>query len=94
MDDKLKGLLTRQIAELEAQIAQTISPNDRLAWAAKILRSVRGIGPVASTMFIAEMPEPGQIKGEHAATFAGLAPMAHDSGAKGGKRVIGGGRRA
>lgn len=93
MDAELKGLLDRQIAELEVRIEQTMASDDDLAETADILRSVPGIGPVASTMLIAEMPELGQLSGEQAAALAGLAPIAHDSGAMRGKRAIGGGRR-
>lgn len=93
MDAELKGLLDRQIAELEVRIEQTMASDDDLAATAGILRSVPGIGPVASTMLIAEMPELGQLSGEQAAALAGLAPIAHDSGAMRGKRAIGGGRR-
>jgi transposase len=93
MDAELKGLLDRQIAELEVRIEQTMASDDNLAATAGILRSVPGIGPVASTMLIAEMPELGQLSGEQAAALAGLAPIAHDSGAMRGKRAIGGGRR-
>ncbi|QCO54582.1 transposase [Pseudorhodobacter turbinis] len=93
MDEDLKGLLDRQIAELEAQIEDIIATDECLATTADILRSVPGIGPVASTMLLAEMPELGQINGEQAAALTGLAPIAHDSGAMRGKRAIGGGRR-
>lgn len=93
MDAELKGLLDRQVAELEVRIEQTMASDDDLAATAGILRSVPGIGPVASTMLIAEMPELGQLSGEQAAALAGLAPIAHDSGAMRGKRAIGGGRR-
>ena len=93
MDAELKGLLDRQIAELEVRIEQTMASDDDLAATAGILRSVPGIGPVASTMLIAEMPELGQLSGEQAAALAGLAPIARDSGTMRGKRAIGGGRR-
>jgi transposase len=93
MDAELKDLLDHQIAELEAQIEQAVTLDEELARTADILRSVPGIGPVASTMLIAEMPELGQITGEQAAALTGLAPIAHDSGAMRGKRAIGGGRR-
>ncbi|PWG15759.1 IS110 family RNA-guided transposase [Salibaculum griseiflavum] len=93
MDAELKDLLDRQIAELEVQIEEIIATDESLARSAGILRSVPGIGPVASTMLIAEMPELGQITGEQAAALTGLAPIAHDSGAMRGKRAIGGGRR-
>jgi len=93
MDGELTDLLDRQIAGLEVQIEQVIAIEESLANTADILRSVPGIGPVASTMLIAEMPELGQITGEQAAALTGLAPIAHDSGAMRGKRAIGGGRR-
>ena len=72
MDAELKGLLDRQIAELEVRIEQTMASDDTLAATAGILRSVPGIGPVASTMLIAEMPELGQLTGEQAAALAGF----------------------
>lgn len=93
MNAELKDLLDRQIAGLDAQIEQTVTLDEELATTADILRSVPGIGPVASTMLIAEMSELGQITGEQAAALTGLAPIAHDSGAMRGKRAIGGGRR-
>ncbi|MCV6594702.1 MAG: IS110 family transposase [Silicimonas sp.] len=93
MDAELKDLLDHQIAELEVQIEQTIASDEELAAPADILRSVPGIGPVASTMLIAELPELGKISGEQAAALTGLAPIAHDSGAMRGKRAIAGGRR-
>jgi len=91
MDADLKGLLDRQIAGLDAQIEQTVASDEELAATADILRSVPGIGPVSSTMQIAEMPELGQISGEQAAALTGLAPIAHDSEAM---RAIAGGRRS
>lgn len=93
MDGEFKDLLNRQIAKLEAQIEQVIATDEGFARTADILRSVPVIGPVASTMLIAELPELGQINGEQAVALTGLAPIAHDSGAMWGKRAIGGGRR-
>lgn len=93
MDEELKRLLDHQIAELEARIEETIASDGQLTGTANILRSVPGIGPVASAMLIAEMPELGQITGEQAAALTGLAPIAQDSGIMRGKRTIGGGRR-
>lgn len=93
MDGDLKGLLDHQIAELESQIEQLITSDAELTGTAAILRSVPGIGPVASLMLIAEMPELGQITGEQAAALTGRALIARDSGAMRGKRASGGGRR-
>lgn len=71
---------------------QTVTLDEELARTADNLRSVPGIGPVASTMLIGEMPELGQSTGERAAALTGLASIAHDSGAMRGKRAIAGGR--
>jgi transposase len=56
MDAALRLLLDTQIGALETQIELLIRAEDALAQTAKILRSVSGIGPVASSMLIAEMP--------------------------------------
>lgn len=76
MNAELKDLLDQQVAGLDAQIEQTVTLDEELATTADILRSVPGIGPAASTMLIAEMPELGQITGEQAAALTGLAPIA------------------
>lgn len=94
MDTRLIELLGSQLTELEERIEKAIAADEELATTSRILRSIPGIGPVSSTMLIAEMPELGLITGEQAAALAGLAPIAHDSGAMRGKRAIAGGRRA
>ena len=94
IDTELKIMLNCRISELEDRIAQAIAADNEMAETACILRSIPGIGPVASAMLLAEMPELGSIPGEQAAALAGLAPIARDSGALRGKRAIAGGRRA
>ena len=94
VDTGLKARLDCLIKELEDRIEAAISSDALLAKTAGVLRSIPGIGPVASTMLIAEMPELGTITGEQAAALVGLAPVAHDSGTLRGKRTIAGGRRA
>ena len=94
IDTELKHRIDSMIEEPEDRITRAIASDDRLSETAGILRSIPGIGPVASTMLIAEMPEIGTITGEQAAALTGLAPVAHDSGPLRGKRAIAGGRRA
>ena len=88
-----RARLESPIKALEDRIVAAMSSDDLLAETAGVLRSIPGIGAVANTMLIAEMPEPGTITGEEAAAFVGLAPVAHDSGTLHGKRTIAGGRR-
>lgn len=94
IDTELKHRIDGIIKELEDRVTRAIESDDRLSETAGILRSITGIGPVASTMLIAEMPKIGTITGEQAAALTGLAPVAHDSGTLCGKRAITGGRRA
>jgi transposase len=94
VDTELRGRLDILIKELEDRITRAIASDDRLSEMAIVLRSIPGLGPFASTMLIAEMPEIGTITGEEAAALTGLAPVAHDSGTLRGKRAIAGGRRA
>jgi transposase len=64
------------------------------AWREKedLLRSIPGIGPVASRTLLAAMPELGALSGKQAAALAGLAPFDDDSGARRGSRHVRGGR--
>lgn len=94
VDTELKQRIDSLIKELEDRITRAIASDDRLSATAIVLRSIPGIGPVASAMLIAEMPEIGTITGEEAAALTGLAPVAHDSGTLRGKRAIARGRRA
>lgn len=80
VDTDLKVRLDCLIRELEDRIGAAISIDDLLAETAGLLRSIPGIGPVASTMLIAKMPELGTITGEQATALVGLAPVALDSG--------------
>lgn len=94
VDTELKQRIDGLIKELEDRIALAIASDERLTETADVRRSIPGIGLVASTMLIAEMPEIGTITGEQAAALTGLAPVAHDSGTLRGKRAIAGGRHA
>ena len=94
LDTELKQRIESLIKDLEDRIARAIASDDHLSEKAIVLRSIPGIGPVASTMLIAEMPEIGTITGKEAAALTGLAPVAHDSGTLRGKRAVAGGRRA
>lgn len=84
--------LDEQIEGLDARIAELIRSSAKLHQAARLLRSIPGIGPVAATALLALMPELGQRTGKTIAALAGLAPMNRDSGKFRGQRTIAGGR--
>lgn len=58
-----------------------------------ILPSIPGIGPVAAVAMIVGMPELGRLNGKEAASLAGLAAVARESGKWKGQSRIGRGRR-
>lgn len=57
-----------------------------------LLRSTKGIGPVASATLIAELPELGKLSRREIAALVGVAPIANDSGNTRGRRRVQGGR--
>jgi len=80
------------IARLEAEIERRIERDPVLARRYLILRSIKGIGPVAAAALLVGLAELGVCSGKQAALLAGLAPLACDSGEKRGERHIRGGR--
>lgn len=82
-----------RIAALERTIQACIKASADLAGAEARLRSIPGVGPVASATLIALLPELGQRSPKTIAALAGLAPYNVDSGQFRGSRRIHGGRR-
>lgn len=90
---RLIEVLDGEIEEIEADIRALIKADQAIADDAQLMRSLPGVGPVACTQFIAQMPELGHVGPKQIAALAGLAPFNVDSGAYRGKRKIGGGRK-
>jgi transposase len=84
--------IEKQLKSLEKQIRQLIEGDDDLDDIDKLLRSVPGIGDVASSTLLSEMSELGKMDRGQAAALVGVAPFNRDSGRYKGKRVIRGGR--
>lgn len=73
-------------AQMQAHVHEHFAPLDAL------LRSARGIGPIASATLIATLPELGRLSRREISALVGVAPMANDSGTAHGRRRITGGR--
>jgi transposase len=84
--------LTRRGDALDADLTAAIQASP--AWRAKddLLRGVPGVGPVVARTLLADLPELGTLSGKQITALVGLAPVAHDSGTRRGKRPIAGGR--
>ncbi|ADX47121.1 transposase IS116/IS110/IS902 family protein [Paracidovorax avenae ATCC 19860] len=59
---------------------------------AKLLTSVKGVGPTTACTLLAQLPELGQLNRKQITALVGLAPMNRDSGTLRGQRHIFGGR--
>lgn len=88
--EALIAALRAQIDELDGEMRDQIAAHHREL--AALLRSAKGIGPVASATIIAELPELGRLDRRQIAALVGVAPYARESGIWRGRRRIAGGR--
>ena len=72
--------------QMRGHVEEHFAPLDEL------LRSARGIGPIASATLIATLPELGRLSRREISALVGVAPMANDSGTSHGRRRVTGGR--
>lgn len=84
--------IARQIAAIDAALRQLCEADAALKARLAILVSIPGIGELTALTMVIEMPELGSLENNCAASLAGLAPVARDSGQHSGKRFIRGGR--
>lgn len=95
----LKRLATQRLKQIDSQIKaidaalEALRDDDADIKARfDILISIPGIGAITAFAILIEMPEIGTLENPQAASLAGLAPLARDSGKWSGKRSIRGGR--
>ena len=86
--------INRQIAAIEAAILEQIRADPDLAQRFAILTSIPGVSAVTAFALLIEMPELGALEAGQAASLAGLAPVARQSGRWTGRAFIRGGRAA
>ncbi len=84
--------IDRQLKAINKALCELVLDDATLKAKFKILTSIPGIGDTTAIMLLTEMPELGSLEQKVAASLAGLAPMARDSGTYRGKRFIQGGR--
>ena len=86
-------MLKKQLKTVDERLAKAIKkPADGNQRKIEILESAKGIGPVAISTFLAELPELGKLNRTEIAKLVGVAPINNDSGKKAGKRKTIGGR--
>jgi transposase len=84
--------IERQIAAIEAEIMVLIKADPDLNARFDILVSIPGVSAITAFVLIIDMPELGALENGQAASLAGLAPVARQSGNWTGRAFIRGGR--
>jgi transposase len=87
-----RAALREHIKRLQLEILRQIRQDQSLLRRYTILRSLRGVGPIAAATLLTAMSELGSCSAKAAALLAGLAPIARDSGQSFGQRHIRAGR--
>jgi transposase len=85
--------LEQALAEVDAELDQTLQASPLWRERDQVLRSVPGVGPAVSLTLLAHLPDLGHGSSKRLTTLVGLAPLNRASGAWGGSRAIWGGRR-
>jgi len=84
--------IARQIAAIDAEIMTHIEADPELAHRFAILVSIPGVSTITAFALLIDMPELGLLNNGQAASLAGLAPIARQSGTWTGRAFIRGGR--
>jgi transposase len=84
--------IERQIAAIDVAILAFIEADAELAKRFAILTSIPGVSRITAFALLIEMPELGTLEARQAASLAGLAPVARQSGRWTGRAFIRGGR--
>ena len=84
----------KQICIIETQIKELVKASLALTKKRDVLTSVTGIGVQTACTLLGLMPELGELTRRQAASLAGCAPHARDSGKKNGYRQVWGGRNS
>ena len=84
--------LKKQLKTVDDRLAKSIKQSTANERKVEILESVIGIGPIAISTFLAELPELGKLSRTEIAKLVGVAPINNDTGQRSGKRKTNGGR--
>jgi transposase len=84
--------LRKRLKEADRDLQHLVRTSPLWRTAEHLLRSVPGIGPTSTAVFLADLPELGQASNREIAALVGVAPFNADSGTRQGVRTTWGGR--
>ncbi|MDM8000150.1 MAG: IS110 family transposase [Dehalococcoidia bacterium] len=86
------GWLEQALSDIDGDVENRIRRSPSWREKDSILRTVPGVGKVASSTLLIELPELGSLNRRKIAALAGVAPLNRDSGTMRGRRTVWGGR--
>lgn len=87
---RIMDAIAAQLHDVDGELREHILAHH--ADLARLLTSVKGVGPTTASTLLAQLPELGQLNRKQITALVGLAPMNRDSGTLRGQRHIFGGR--
>ena len=85
---RVVAFLAEEADRLQAQADAVVAADEHLRASRELLRTIPGVGPVAATAILAELPDPARFAtAQQAAAYAGLAPREYRSGTSVKKRT-------
>ena len=87
------ALVEKQVTELDKEIDTHINTDKSTARRREIVKSIPGLGAVASAAILTYLPEIGTLDRRQVSSLAGVVPYNRDSGQWKGKSFISGGRK-
>ena len=87
---RIMDAIAAQLHDVDGELKEHILAHH--ADLARLLTSVKGVGPTTASTLLAQLPELGQLNRKQITALVGLAPMNRDSGTLRGQRHIFGGR--
>jgi transposase len=98
-DPDLTALAERTLADargqlkgINARVARLIAQDEAMARKAKLVRSLKGAGPVLTSTLLARVPELGTLGRRQIARLCGVSPSDNQSGKARRRAKLGGGR--
>ena len=85
--------LDKQVKALDKQIEELTKANAQFKEKSRLLRTMKGVGPVVAATLLGSLPELGKLTNGEVSALVGVAPFNSDSGKGEHPRHIRGGRR-
>ena len=90
--EEVIAFLNQQLKEVDEELGRRLRESPVWREREKLLKSVPGIGPVATVSLLTGLPELGSLDRRAVAALVGVAPLSRDSGKFRGTRGCWGGR--